>query len=169
MGIADKIKPAFLSAAPFAVGDLVETTKKVGRTPAGHRGRVFDIRRSELGVGAGKEFSLVCEGLSTRYVFANRFKRVEPVINLAKPLQSRCGYPAEVVHRFKDGDGAACLLVMFKKPQGLQAHTLYADGRYLKEGRSHGLDLQNVKEQVFEIGRAVQQECRDRSRMPSSA
>eukprot|EP00456_Euglypha_rotunda_P063446 TRINITY_DN5366_c0_g2_i1.p3 TRINITY_DN5366_c0_g2~~TRINITY_DN5366_c0_g2_i1.p3 ORF type:complete len:134 (+),score=38.73 TRINITY_DN5366_c0_g2_i1:521-922(+) len=40
---------------------------------------------------------------------------------------------------------------------------------FLTEMEEKGADIAFVVREAFEIGRAVQQECRDRSRMPSSA
>lgn len=143
MGIADKIKPE-LTTADFPIGMRVAFVTNypeyMGRVAAGSTGVVVAGRKSYSALVAVK-----LDDGGTENVFPFRLTAAARV-DLAKPLQSRCGYPAEIVHRFADGDGEACVLVMLKKPKGLQAHTLYADGRYLKDGKVHDLDLCNVPE-----------------------
>lgn len=156
MGIADKIKPE-LKAADFPIGMRVafvtnypEFGRYMGRVAAGSTGVVMS--GSE---GYGDLVTVQLDDGHTEHVFPYRLTAVAPRVDLTKPLQSRCGYPAEIVHSFADGDGEACVLVMFKKPKGPQAHTLYADGRYLKDGKAHDLDLHNVKEKVFDPSKPV--------------
>lgn len=160
MGIADKINAAAkeLTTADFPVGMRVafatnypEDGRYKWRVAAGSTGVVVPPLR---GCG-GALVAVKLDDGRTEDVFPYRLTAAAPRVDFTKPLQSRCGYPAEIVHRFADGDGEACVLVMFKKPKGPQAHTLYADGRYLKDGKTHDLDLHNVKEKVFDPSKPV--------------
>eukprot|EP00456_Euglypha_rotunda_P010370 TRINITY_DN12596_c0_g1_i2.p1 TRINITY_DN12596_c0_g1~~TRINITY_DN12596_c0_g1_i2.p1 ORF type:complete len:140 (-),score=22.45 TRINITY_DN12596_c0_g1_i2:11-430(-) len=70
------------------------------------------------------------------------------------------------------GDGPSIPLVAYgdapktRKERLKVLQRMYAHSQYCSSG---DYTLEAVKQGIAEIGRAVQQECRDRSRMPSSA